>query len=251
MAIGTIFKRSLKWRIQNPITIIMSILQPMLWLLFYTKAAEMTMKEKIGGSYIEFILPGILVLVIFSSSGSSGISNYITRKNGSFYRILISPIKRSDIILGHLFETISVSFLEISILTAISAFFSIYINSGIKGMAVVVFLLFLTTFLTAEISYFLSLCLPNEDVFFTVINTLVLPIFFISTALFPLKSMTGIFRKIVLLNPFTHMIESIRNILLNDYICWEEVIFTGGIFLVLCGIVFLIALSKLKKAKKV
>lgn len=49
MAIGTIFKRSLKWRIQNPITIIMSILQPMLWLLFYTKAAEMTMKKKLEG----------------------------------------------------------------------------------------------------------------------------------------------------------------------------------------------------------
>ena len=87
MALGTIFRRNLKWRIQNPITIIMSILQPMLWLIFYSKAAEMTMKGETGGNYIEFILPGILVLVIFSSSGSSGISNYITKKNGSFYII--------------------------------------------------------------------------------------------------------------------------------------------------------------------
>ncbi len=251
MAIGTIFKRNIKWRIQNPITIIMSILQPMLWLLFYTKAAEMTMKGETGGNYIEFILPGILILVIFSSSGSSGISNYITKKNGSFYRILISPIKRSDIILGHLFETISVSFLEIGILVIISSFFSSYVNSGIKGIIVIIILLFLTAFLTAGISYFLSLSLPNEDAFFTVINTLVLPIFFVSTALFPLKNMTGNFRVMVLLNPFTHMIESIRNIMLNEYICWKEVIFTGGIFFILCCIIFLITLGKLKGGKKV
>lgn len=251
MALGTIFRRNLKWRIQNPITIIMSILQPMLWLIFYSKAAEITMKGETGGNYIEFILPGILVLVIFSSSGSSGISNYITKKNGSFYRILISPVKRSDIILGHLLETITVSFLEIGILIAISAFSSIYIRSGIKGIIVIIILLFLTAFFTAGVSYFLSLLLPNEDTFFTVINTLVLPVFFISTALFPLKNMTGNFRTAVLMNPFTHIIENIRNLMMNQYICWKEVIFTGGIFFILCCIIFGAILSKLKGDKKV
>jgi ABC-2 type transport system permease protein len=83
-----------------------------------------------------------------------------------------------------------------------------------------ILLLFLTAFFMAGLSYSLSLCLPDEDVFQTVMNTIVLPIFFVSTALFPLEGISGGFRIAVMLNPFTHIINTLRTLFFEDSIDW-------------------------------
>ena len=65
-------------------------------------------------------------------------------------------------------------------------------------------------------AYGISLILPNEVVYETVMNAIVLPLFFLSTALFPAGGMDGILGVIVNLNPFfTHIINALRSLLLN------------------------------------
>ena len=75
--IANIFWRNIKWRLQNPLTVIMTLLQPLIWLLLYSTVFNADFTGISSGSYTGFILPGILVLVIFASSGSSGVINYI------------------------------------------------------------------------------------------------------------------------------------------------------------------------------
>lgn len=50
-------------------------------------------------NYTAYILPGLVVLVSFSACSSSGIMNYIMKTEGSFYRILIAPIKEVQLFL--------------------------------------------------------------------------------------------------------------------------------------------------------
>lgn len=250
MSIFILLWRNMKWRLQNRISIAMTIIIPLIWLLLYSTVAGQTMSGLKGGNYTAFILPGICILTIFSSSGSSGVLNYIMKNCGSFYRIQISPVMRSSIVLGHMLEAVILSLFEITLLFILSLFFSVHIASGIVGLFISFLLLFLTAFFTAGLSYSLSLRLPNEEVFYTVMNTIVLPVFFVSTALFPMEQISGVLRVAVIINPFTYIINSLRCLIFDTSINWSNVLLSAGLFIMLGFFSFILALISLKKDSK-
>lgn len=239
--------RNIKWRFANPLTIIFTILQPLLWLIMYSTVANHTMQGSGIENYTAFILPGIIVLVTFGACCSCGFINFITRANNSFYRVLIAPITRSSIVLGQMLEAILVSFLEVIILFLISLFFSVSLDISLIGILIAFMLIFMTGFFMSSLSYSISLIMPNEVIYETIMNAIVLPFFFLSTALFPLEGLTGTLRTIVLLNPFTHIINILRDLILSNTIEFSNVISVILLFIILCITSFSFAMSRLKK----
>ncbi len=239
--------RNIKWRFQNPVSVIITILQPMIWLLLYSSIAGQSSPNKAAGNYTAFILPGIMVLVIFSCSASSGFINYIMKSKGSFNRILIAPISRSSIVCGQLLEAVLLSFIEIIFLFILSIFLSVHLSLSFSNFLLIVILLFLTAFFMAGLSYSVSLWLPNEIIYETVMNTIILPVFFMSTALFPLENLSGILKTLVMLNPFTHIINNLRSLLFGESIIFENILPVIILFLVLCFGSFTLGVKSLKK----
>lgn len=173
MSVLTILKKNIKWRFHNPFTIVITILQPILWLVLYSVVAKETMQGTEINNYTAFIFSGLIILVIFSTCGSSGIMNYMMKSDGSFYRILITPVQRGSIILGQAFEAILYSFLEVGIMSMIMA----------------------------TMAFGISLVLPSEMMYETLMNAIVLPIFFLSSALFPVEQIGGILKILININP--------------------------------------------------
>lgn len=239
--------RNAKWRFQNPISIVVTMLQPLLWLVLYSAVASQTMQGLGIANYTAFILPGVLVLVTLSACSSGGILNFIMKNNGSFYRIVIAPVKRSSIVLGQIMEAVVVSFLEIAILAIISLFFGVRVSAGLGGVAVILCLLFLTAFFYSGIAYTISLHLPNEVIYETIMNAIVLPLFFLSSALFPMESLTGGLAVATKLNPFTHVINITRSLILEGTVAPMYVLFVCGLFVALCTVSYLLARWSLKK----
>ena len=99
MSVFAILSRNIKWRFHNRVTIVMTVLQPFLWLTLYSVVAKETMKNAGIENYTAFILPGIIVLVSFSVCSSSGIMNYMMKNDGRYYRELTAPVSRSAIVL--------------------------------------------------------------------------------------------------------------------------------------------------------
>lgn len=247
MSVLPIFYRNIKWRFHNVFTIIITILQPMLWLVLYSAIAGQSMQGLGIENYTAFIFPGLVVLVSFSSCSSGGIMNYLMKTDGSFYRVLIAPIQRSSIILGQILEAVLCTFLEVVILFLVSLLFSVKIASGIVGIAFIVIIIFLTAFFMAGLAYAISLILPNAVVYETVMNALVLPIFFLSTALFPADSLTGGLGIAVNLNPFTHVINALRSLILQSTIVYADIISVIILLIVMSGISFSWAFNRLSK----
>jgi ABC-2 type transport system permease protein len=239
--------RNLKWRFQNPISIILTILQPLIWLLLYSAVADQTMQNMGTGNYTAFILPGIIVLVTFAACSSSGIINFIMKSSGSFNRILIAPVSRSSIVLGQMLEAIVVSFFEIAILCGVSLFFSVTVASGLAGIVLMILLIFLTAFFMAGLAYSISLFLPNEVIYETIMTAIVLPVFFLSTALFPLENLSGGLRIVVLLNPFTHIINALRRLIFGETILFGDILPVIVLFTVMCCGSFALAMWRLNK----
>ena len=246
MSILTILKKNIKWRFSHAFTIVITILQPILWLVLYGTVAQESMQLSGINNYTAFIFSGLIILVSFSTCGSSGIMNYMKKSNGSFYRILIAPIKRSSIILGQAFEAILCSFLEIFIMSMIGLLFSVNIFQNLTGLSIIL-LVFLSAFFMSTIAYGISLILPNEMMYETLMNAIVLPIFFLSSALFPTKEISGILQIIVNLNPFTHVINSIRSIILTGTIQLNMLALTVTILILMCLVSFSFARYRLQK----
>lgn len=207
--------RNMKWRFHNPLTILITILQPMLWLLMYSSVASQTMNGLGIENYTAYILPGLIVLVCFGACSSSGIMNYLMKNEGSFYRILIAPVSRSSIVFGQVVEGVCCAFIEISVMCLFSLLFSVQFNSTLFTLFCSVLLMFMSAFFISSLAYAISLKLPNEIVYETVMNAIVLPIFFLSSALFPIDSLSGVLKVILMLNPFTHVINNLRALMLT------------------------------------
>lgn len=239
--------RNMKWRFQNPISILFTIIQPLIWLVLYSRVAGRSMQNMPGSNYTAFLLPGIMVLVTLSCCSAGGYLNFIMKSKGSFYRILIAPVKRSSIVLGQMLEAVLLSFIEIAILFVLSTLLSVRIASGFAGLFMMLPLIFLTAFFMSGLTYVISLCLPNEVIYETIMNLIVFSIFFISTALFPMGSISGGLKIAVMINPFTHVINCLRNLILGTSVDWQNLLLVTGVFICLCCGSFALAIRRLKK----
>lgn len=136
---------------------------------------------------------------------------------------------------------------EVIIMCIVSLFFSVNIATGFTGILLVAILVFLTAFFISGLTYAISLCLPNEVLYETVMNAIVLPIFFLSTALFPADGLSGGLKIAVNLNPFTLVINVLRDLILQDDIVYRDVSFVVVLLIGMCGISFSWANHRLKK----
>lgn len=247
MSVFTLLQRNIKWRFHNAFTIVITILQPMLWLVLYSAVAGQSMQGIGIENYTAFILPGLIVLVSFGACSSGGIMNYLMKTDGSFYRVLIAPVQRSSIVLGQVLEAVLCTFLEVAVMCIVSLFFSVKIASGFMGLLFIVLLVFMTAFFLAGLTYAISLCLPNEVVYETVMNAIILPVFFLSTALFPAETLSGGLAIAVNLNPFTHVINALRSLILQENIVTRDILPVLLLLAVMCFISFSWALHRLRK----
>lgn len=99
----------------------------------------------------------------------------------------------------------------------------------------------------ASVAYGISLILPNEMIYETIMNAIVLPIFFLSSALFPIDRINGFLKVIINLNPFTHVINSIRAIMFDEVFNVTEVYTSILLLFILSLISFYFANKQLKK----
>lgn len=246
---GTIYMlcRNIKLRFNNLFTIFITITQPMIWLLLYSTVAKETMKNSGINNYTAFVLPGIIILVIFATSASSGMMNFIMINDRSLQRILISPIDRYSIVFGHVLESVLCSFLEISILIITSLILQVKLPIDFKNILLFVSIIFLSGLLMSFVSYSISLSLDNEMIYETVMNALILPLFFLSSALFPIDMIDGVIKVLININPFTHVINVLRSLILTIPIAQNYIFFVLLMLLILNIVMLLISISKLNK----
>ncbi len=247
MSMLTLLHRNIKWRFNNTFTIVFTILQPILWLILYSTVAGQTMQGIGIHNYTAFIMPGLVVLVSFGACSSSGIMNYLMKADGSFYRILIAPVKRSSIVLGQMLEAVLCTFLEVIIMFLMGLVFGANIASGWVGVGLSIIIIFLTALFMSGLAYAVSLCLPNEVIYETVMTAVVLPIFFLSTALFPADKLSGGLAIAVNLNPFTHVINALRDLIYQGNIALKDILFVILLLSIMCFISFIWASKRLRK----
>lgn len=206
-AIYTIWLRNIKRYLRSKSRILGSIVQPLLFFLalgFGVGAALGSGEE----SYLKFIAPGIVAMSVLFTSIFSGIQIIWDKQFGFLKETLIAPVSRTSIMLGQTFGGASTALIQ-GLFMLIITFF---IGGLSFGPGILIALLFMILIGLAFTSMGIAIASRMEDMqgFQLIMNFVVMPVFFLSGALFPITSLPKVLKVLVYINPLTYGVDGLR-----------------------------------------
>ena len=206
--------RQLKRYIRSKSRIIGSLGQPVLFLISLGFGFGPIFQRAGQGNYMEFLAPGIIGMSIIFTSIFSGIEIIWDRQFGFLKETLVAPVSRFEIMLGRTLGGATVATLQGVIVFCISlvAGFRPY-NWALLPVALLVMLLI--SLLFTALGTLIASNLDDMQGFQLIMNFLVMPLFFLSGALFPLQGLPQALETVASLDPLSYGIDALRQLLVN------------------------------------
>jgi len=208
MKIYIIWLRQIKRYFHSRSRLIGSIAQPLLFLLALGFGFGPIFQKAGGGNYIQFLTPGIIGMAILTTSLFSGAEIIWDRQFGFLKEMLVAPISRLEIMIGRTLGGATVAVFQGIIVFLISLLVG-FRPQGFLWPLVLIFM-FLVAILFCALGTTIGSLLEDIQGFQLIMNFLVMPLFFLSGALFPLQGLPQIFIKIALANPLSYGVDGLR-----------------------------------------
>lgn len=198
------------WRSKS--RMIGSLGQPLLFLLALGFGFGPIFQKAGGGNYIQFLAPGVIAMSILFTAIFSGIEVIWDRQFGFLKETLVAPVSRYEIMLGRTLGGATVAFIQGIIVLVICMLIGFRISSWSYLPLALLFMFLIALFFTA-FGTALASKLEDMQAFPLIINFLVMPIFFLSGALFPLDNLPKVLYFITRIDPLTYGIDGLRGTL--------------------------------------
>jgi len=193
--------------------LIVTAARPLIWLFIVGSGFTKLIDTSDGGvEYIQFILPGIVGMTILFSSIFSTISVVWDREFGFLREMLVAPVSRVTIVFGKLLSGTALSVFQGAALLIVAPFLILHI--GVVDFAAMVFLMFLVALAITAMGLFVASFLTSLEGFNVIMNFIVLPMFFLSGALYPVGSLPPYIKVFAYINPLCYGVDSFKHILL-------------------------------------
>lgn len=216
LAIYTIWLREVKRYTRERSRLITSFTTPLLWLvIFGIGIGRMGIAWNISGySYQAFIFPGIIGQTLLFTAIWSGISVIWDREFGFLKEILVAPISRTSIVLGKALGGATSAFLQSLLLLPFSFIVGIRLTPISLFASLPVMFLIALGLVTIGLS--LAARIESLEGFNLIMSFVIMPMFFLSGALFKIDSLPEWLRILTYIDPLTYGVDALRIILLGD-----------------------------------
>ena len=230
-AIYVMWMRQLKRFMRARSRLIANIIQPFFFLAFLGLGLRPIKLPGLttGMSYLDFLAPGMIAMSIIFASMFAGVSIIWDRQFGFLKEILVAPVSRLSIVIGRTFGGATVSIIQGFIILAISILFGVKIN--LMGLIPGLFLMLLIAFFAVGFGIALASRMEDPHAFSLIMNLVMMPATFLSTAFFPLESTTSWLRIIIYMNPLTYIVDGLRGCLTNMFSISPWIDLTVTVFL--------------------
>jgi ABC-2 type transport system permease protein len=168
-----------------------------------------------GGNYLEFLVPGIVAMSILFTAIFSGIEIIWDRQFGFLKEMLVAPVSRFKIMLGRSLGGATVAVFQGIIVFIISFFLGFRMEDYSMLLFALVFMFMIALLFTALGTAIASL-LEDMQGFQLIMNFLIMPIFFLSGALFPIKDLPSALNIVTALNPMSYGVDGLRGTLVQN-----------------------------------
>jgi len=191
-----------------------TLARPVLWLFVVGNGMSSLIKPYAGFSYLRFIFPGMIGMTILFSSIFSSISIVWDREFGFMKEMLVAPISRTSIVIGKAISGTFISVAQAVIILVLIPFLGIHITF-LQFLSVVAVSI-LVSFCITSMGILIAARLTSFDGFNIIMNFLVMPMLFLSGAMYPVTSMPPALRLLTQINPLTYGIDAFKHVLLRD-----------------------------------
>jgi len=208
-AIYILWLRQLKRYSRSKSRMLGSLAQPLLYLFAFGFGLGPIFQKAGEGSYINFLVPGIIAMTILFSGIFSGIEIIWDKQFGFLKETLVAPVSRFNIMIGRTLGGATVSTFQGILVLAISYLAGFRVQSFVGLILGLVFMALIATLFTA-LGTLIASKLDDMQGFQLIINFLVMPLFFLSGALFPLQGLPTALMIIASIDPLSYGIDGLR-----------------------------------------
>lgn len=211
-----VYLRVLKTSLRRPVHLTFSLVQPLMWMLFFGYLMRRFPLDSLPPSvdYVSFLLPGICAMTVLFGASQVGIGLIRDMQTGVFQRMLASPAPRWALHVGKVSadatRLVAQAIIVLAAGLAVGAGVTLAPAPLLAGLVTLFF--FAVAF--GSLSCLIALKARRQETMAAFVHVVNMPIFFTSTALVPAKQMAGPLAAIAALNPLTPVVEALRGALL-------------------------------------
>ena len=216
--IYTMWLREIKRFLKSKSRILGTGGQPLIWLAIVGVGFGSAIGVLAGGvSYITFMAPGIIGMTLLFSSIFAGINVIFDKQFGFMKEILVAPVSRVGIVLGKIAGSATVSLIAAgTVLVIVVAVGIIPVSSlTIAGVIEAVIFMVMTSAIFVSVGLIIASSINNMEGFQVIINFFILPLFFLSGALFPLTNAPLWMKVVSNLDPLRYGVDGMRGALIG------------------------------------
>nr|WP_220128176.1 ABC transporter permease [Halomonas kenyensis] len=194
-----------------------ALVRPLVWLFVFAAGFRMALGVAMTEPYQTYILyevyivPGLVGMIQLFNGMQSSLSMVYDREMGSMRVLLVSPFPRWYLLVCKLLASTLVSVVQVYVFLAIAWAYGI--QAPVMGYLYLLPALLVTGFMVGALGLLLSSFIRQLENFAGVMNFVIFPMFFLSSALYPLwriREGSYLVYQVAALNPFTHAVEMIR-----------------------------------------
>lgn len=213
IAIYTLWLRQLKRYFRSKSRIVGSLGQPLLFLIALGFGLGPIFQKAGQGNYLNFLMPGIIAQSILFLSVFNGIEVIWDRQFGFLKETMVAPVPRWKIMLGRTLGGATVAVFQGIIVFILSLLIGVKVNLTVWQLLLAFMFMLLIALLFTALGTAIASMLEDMHGFQLIMNFLVMPIFFLSGALFPLENLPKFLKIIVMFNPLAYGVDGLRGTL--------------------------------------
>lgn len=216
--------------IHNPISIAISLLQPVTYLLLFTPFLKSVMGATTYGDAYRIYVPSLFCAMGVFSGLFAGFALIGAIRQGVIARFRITPLSRAGLLLGRELVFVALVGFQAAVIAAVALIFGLRVP--VVNLLFALLLLALMVLIGVSISYMLAILVPDVNVLLNVTNGITEPIAVLAGILIPLSVAPLWVRDVALWNPFAWGANGMRAIFqghLNAQVVWEASVILAGL----------------------
>jgi ABC-2 type transport system permease protein len=211
-AIYILWLRELRRYVRSRAQIAASLGQPLMYLVALGFGLGPVFQKAGQGSYVQFVAPGVISMTVLFSSIFSGMGLLFDRQFGFLKETLVAPVPRYQIMLGRTLGAATVAVIQGLLVVVVCLIAGFRPVNAATAPAALLFMMLIACVFSA-LGTAIGSVLQNMQGFQLIMNFLVMPMFFLSGALYPLSNLPKLFSIVTSLDPLTYGVDGMRTVL--------------------------------------
>ncbi len=212
----TIAEGELRKLRHDPTELLTRAVQPILWLLVFGQVMAQTRAISTGNlGYEDFLAPGILAQSALFSAIFFGIAVIWERDLGVLHKYLVSPAARSALVTGKAIAGGLRALVQAAMVYIVALLIGVHLRLDPVSLVGVALVVVIGSAAFATFSLVIACLVRTRERFMGIGQVLTMPLFFASSAIYPIAMMPGWLKVVAQVNPLTYQVDALRGLMIQ------------------------------------